>query len=434
MSSASAGQSAAADVLIIGAGVVGCSIARALSRRGLATLNVDALPAAGYGSTSHSTAIVRPFYSHATSCALAHESRGHWLRWPEWLELPATGRARYHECGGLVLVPEGQEADFADNLAALDAVGVPYRWLDGAGVTALYPGMDLRRYGPPRRQEDPGFGEPAAGRIAGGIYLPAAGFVDDPALATRDLAEAARRTGARFRFRAGVQAILQASGRVVGVALADGERLYAGAVVNAAGPHSARINALAGLADTPGIATRALRHEVAWVRAPADYLQHGNGFIADLDAGVYARAHGDDLVIGSVDPACDPEDVVDPDDYADSFSEQWTLQVMRAAQRFPALGLETPARGTVGLYDVSSDWCPIYDRSDLDGFYLAIGTSGNQFKNAPLIGEVMAAVMDAGRTHDGNPARLRLSTIGQSIDLGFFSRRREPRATASVLA
>ena len=200
---------ARADVLIVGAGVVGCSVALALSRLGLSTLNVDALPAPGYGSTSHSTAIVRPFYSHAVSCALAHESRGRWLRWPDWLALPAEGRACYHECGGLVLVREGQAQAFADNLAALDAVGVDYELLDADGVSALYPGIDLRSFGPPRRQEDPAFAMPSGGRIGGGIYLPAAGYVDDPALAARDLADAARRAGARFRFNSRVSAVLQ---------------------------------------------------------------------------------------------------------------------------------------------------------------------------------------------------------------------------------
>ena len=55
------------DVIIIGAGVIGCAIALGLRRAGLETLNLDALPAAGYGSTSHSSAVIRPFYSHVTA-------------------------------------------------------------------------------------------------------------------------------------------------------------------------------------------------------------------------------------------------------------------------------------------------------------------------------------------------------------------------------
>ena len=59
------------DAIIIGAGVIGTSIALGLSRKGLKTLNVDSLPAAGYGSTSNSSAIIRPFYSAIENCALA---------------------------------------------------------------------------------------------------------------------------------------------------------------------------------------------------------------------------------------------------------------------------------------------------------------------------------------------------------------------------
>ena len=69
------------EVVVIGAGVVGCSIAFALAQAGISSHNVDALPAPGYGSTSHSSAIIRPFYSHPTACAVAHQSRCHWLRW-----------------------------------------------------------------------------------------------------------------------------------------------------------------------------------------------------------------------------------------------------------------------------------------------------------------------------------------------------------------
>ena len=70
------------NVVIIGAGVIGSSIALGLTRKGFKTLSIDALPAAGFGSTSYSSGIVRPFYSAIESCALAHEARSRWLRWP----------------------------------------------------------------------------------------------------------------------------------------------------------------------------------------------------------------------------------------------------------------------------------------------------------------------------------------------------------------
>jgi len=425
----------ARDAIIIGAGVIGSAIALGLARKGLKTLNLDALPAAGYGSTSHSSAVVRPFYSHVTAAAIAHEGRHRWLNWADYLqhEDPA-GLASYTESGGLVLMREGEEAAYAGNLAVLDEIGVAYELLDAAGLARLYPGISLEAFGPPRPADDPDFGTPVAGRICGGIHISAAGYVSDPQLAAHNLMAAAVAAGSEFRFNSPVIEVLHGSGRVEGVILADGDRLTAPIVVNAAGPHSAAINALAGVVDSLPIQTRAERHEVAYLAAPAGYVEGGNGFLVDLDSGIYMRPDGSDVLIGTADPECDAPDVVQPDDYSASFTAQWTTQVYRAAQRFPSLAIENTARGTVGLYDVSNDWIPIYDRTALEGYYLAIGTSGNQFKNAPVVGDLMASVILKGADHDHDPAELELPALGRSVSLAFYSRNRDIQDTRSVLA
>jgi sarcosine oxidase subunit beta len=85
-------------------------------------------------------------------------------------------------------------------------------------------------------------------------------------------------------------------------------------------------------------------------------------------------------------------------------------------------------RGTCDLYDCSDDWIPIYDKSDMNGFYMAIGTSGNQYKNAPVVGAMMAELIDAcekGHDHDKEPCQFKLRYIGREINVGFFSRKRE---------
>jgi len=426
------------DVVIIGAGLVGSSIARSLCLEGLNTVNVDRLPAAGYGSTSHSSAIVRPFYSHTTSCAIAHESRARWLHWGDLLELDAShSLAQYRETGGLILLKEGEEQQFASSLAAMQEVGVEYEVIDAAAVSKRLPGISLDAFGPPRPMADPEFGSVTPGRISGAIHIPACGHVSDPQLAAANLAAAAMAADGRFLFRTSVVELMQQQGSVTGVVLSNGEQISAPVVINAAGPHSAAVNAMAGISDQLPIKTSAQRHEVAYLQAPAEHGAADSGFLVDADAGFYARRDGADLLIGTIDPACDPVHIVDPDDYLDTFTEQWTLQVYRAAQRMPQLSIETRARGTVGLYDVSDDWIPIYDKTDLPGYYLAIGTSGNQFKNAPLIGDIMKAIVTAGRRgidHDLSPQTLDLPNIGRQVDLGFFSRRRAVQATASVLA
>ena len=104
------------------------------------------------------------------------------------------------------------------------------------------------------------------------------------------------------------------------------------------------------------------------------------------------------------------------------------------AQRIPGLPIPEQARGVVDLYDVADDWIPIYDASDLPGFYMAIGTSGNQFKNAAVAGALMAALIEAcegGRDHDADPLCFHLKHTGRDIDLGFYSRRREINAESS---
>jgi sarcosine oxidase subunit beta len=86
---------------------------------------------------------------------------------------------------------------------------------------------------------------------------------------------------------------------------------------------------------------------------------------------------------------------------------------------------------------VSDDWIPIYDRTDLDGFYVAIGSSGNQFKNAPVAGYCMAELIEAvegGHDHDTDPLVVTGVYTGLEMDMGFYRRNREinPNSSFSV--
>jgi sarcosine oxidase subunit beta len=112
----------------------------------------------------------------------------------------------------------------------------------------------------------------------------------------------------------------------------------------------------------------------------------------------------------------------------------YEAQLYRAARRLPTLAVPGTPRGIAGLYDVTDDWIPVYDKTGLAGFYVAIGTSGNQFKNAPVVGEFMAAIIDAtdaGRDHDTDPVQLTLPITGHTVDLGHYSRRRKINTTSS---
>jgi sarcosine oxidase subunit beta len=428
------------DAVVIGAGVIGAAVALALARGGRRVVVVDKLPAAGYGSTSGSCAIVRPFYSTVDGSALAYESHFYWMEWADFLgAADERGLARYVNCGNLV-VKCARNKFLKPVLAVMREIGCPYRELDPEQVKQRLPIVSLESFDPPRRPEDAAFGQSNGRMLPGAVFFPTGGYVSDPQLAAHNLQVAAEAAGATFRFGAEVAEIPRRAGRVAGVVLAGGERIEAPVVVNVAGPHSYKINRMADVEAGMNIKTRALRHEVAHVPPPPGFdYEHDGIHFSDQDTATYCRPEvGNHILIGSEDPECDSREWVDPDNFDRDLSEQARIQAMRVAQRFPGLPIPSRVRGVVDLYDVSDDWIPIYDKSDLPGFYMAVGTSGNQFKNAPVVGEMMEALVDAGeagRDHDTDPVSFHLKHIDRSVSLGFYSRRRaiDTRSSFSVL-
>ena len=427
------------DAIIIGAGVIGAATAFELSKQGRKTLNIDKLPAAGYGSTSSSCAIIRVHYSTLDGTAMAYDGYHYWKYWADYLEVANEPLAVFHETGCLVMKTAGNE-ELKQVLKNIEALNIPHEHWDPARIKQALPVYDLRCYAPPKRMDEPGFGEPTGGELKGGVFFPTAGYISDPQLATRNLQRAAEAKGAQFLFNKRVVEITQANGRVTGVVLDDGRRIEAPVIVNVAGPHSSKINALAGADQDMSISTQAVRQEVVHLPSPPDFdFSHDGLVVSDNDIGVYCRPEtGNHVLAGSEDPECDPREVVDPDDYNRDFTEQWTAQALRIAQRIPTLGIPSRMRGVVDCYDVTEDWLPIYDRSCIDGFYMACGTSGNQFKNAPVAGKLMAALIDYcenGNDHDAEPLQFPLHYVDHRFDAGTVSRKRtiNPDSSFSVL-
>ncbi len=426
------------DAIIIGAGVIGGAIALELAGRGLRTLNVDKAATAGAGSTSNSCAIVRFSYSTAAGVALAWEGLHYWTDWPAYIgSADELGLIQFHQCGMMII--KHNDNDHASKVKPLwEQLGVPFEEWTLDQLADHMPIADHGLYGPPKRPEDPHFWDDATDTIRGALYAPDAGYVSDPQLSCHNLQRGAEAKGGEFWFNAEVSQIDKSDDRVTGITLTDGRIAHAPIVVNVAGPHSAVINELAGVRDTMNIKTRALRHEVHHVPSPTGFDFMSQGLIgADDDAGFYFRPEvGNNVLIGGVDAACDEQEFVDPDDYNTSLTEdQWQAQVLRANRRFPSLGVPHDRKGVVDLYDVSDDWLPIYDRTDLDGFYVAIGTSGNQYKNAGVAGQLMADLIVAvedGHDHDNDPLQTTGRYTGCDIDIGFFSRNRTVNQDSSM--
>ena len=411
--------------VIVGAGVVGAGIALELTRRGHDVVVVDKGPAAGHGSTAASSAIVRYTYTTTAGSALAYEGLQYWRRWHDHVGLPpGTPLTRFVECG-MLLLDDGSGVVPAVR-PALDEVDLPYEWWDADDLVERYPLLTADDHHPPTQPSDDRFWQ-AGGRLAGALWTGEAGYVTDPQLAAQNLADAAAAGGAVFRFRSEITAIRSAHGRIRAVELAGGDTIPCSVLVNAAGPYSARVERLAGVER--GVRTRPLRQQVAYVR-DGDHRLSALPIVGDLGSGFYLRPElGSGILVGGTEPECD--ELVwldDPDDLDDDLDrEEFQLQMLRFARRVPDAGVPHELRGVVGLYDVSDDWKPIIDRSDLDGYFTAIGTSGNQFKNATILGFCLAELIEAvadGHDHDREPLVVTGPHHGLAIDLGAFSRRR----------
>ena len=431
-----------ADVVIVGAGVIGSATAFELAKRGYKTLNIDKLPASGYGSTSNSCAIVRAHYSTWDGVAMAYEGFFYWDDWNKYLEVEdERGMAKYMKTGSILFILQGSDHS-KKSLKYYKEIGVEHEIWDLETLKKKMPIYSHDSYnGTSRPDEDDSFFDKSGDQIEGAIWTPGSGYVSDPQLATHNLQVATEAKGGEFLFDAEITEIRQSNGQIQGVTLKSGEQIDCKVLVNVAGPHSFIINQMAGVEDDMNIKTKALRHEVHHVSSPPGFDFEKDGVhTSDGDNAIYFRPEtGNSILIGSEDPECDPKEwIPNPDEFNPEITDsQWKAQVYRCMRRIPNLEEPSRKRGVVDLYDVSDDWLPIYDSTRIKGYYMAIGSSGNQFKNAPIAGHCMAELIEAcekGQNHDEDPVQVKTVYTGLTLNMGFYSRNREinPNSSFSV--
>ena len=419
--------------VVVGAGIIGCSIALELSRSGWQVTVVDKGSTPGCGSTSASSAMVRFNYDSLPEAALAWEAAARWNEWEKHLGAnDPAGLAEYVRTGLLVL--DGELLDRETALKHMNELNIPYEELDAATIRERFKALDPAKLGPACRVEDEHFWDEPTGEL-GGFFQADSGFINDPTLAAHNLANAAEQAGATFRWRSQVTSVERSGSRVTGVSFADGGSVNADVVVNAAGPWSVTLNTMAGVLDDFSTSTRACEQEVISVPAPEGFrLDDGGTGVHDPDFATYFRPHhGNTIIVGNFEPPCDPLVFVDnADDVASAVTaDTWEVQSLRLARRIPDVQVPSQKSGVVSAYDVSDDWIPIYDRTSLDGYYVAIGTSGHQFKAAPFVGVLISTLVNAvesGHDHDAEPITVRGEWTGVDVELSYFSRRRKVAA------
>lgn len=369
------------DILIVGGGVMGTSIALALARRQVGRVIVLEKSFLGAGSSGKSGAIIRQHYSNRLTALMARKS----LRVFERFEDVVGGPPVFTRTGMVLVVNERDRAGLEANLAMQRELGVQVSMLSAHELTEVDANVRLA--------ED----ELAA-------FETEAGYVE-AVQAVHSYAEAARRLGADIRLGVEVRAILSKGAKVIGVETNEG-KYECGTLVLATGPWAAQLAKGAGV----NLPVQACRTQVALYRQPADFGRR-TAVYGDFVQGIYFKpTHGEIIHAGSL-AGEELKNPVDPDNYNEGADSDWLPTIrQRLSRRLPAMHRCYGRGGYGALYAITPDWHPILDRlPGLEGAYCAVGFSGHGFKMSPIVGQLMAELIVDGQAKEIDIAPLRLA-------------------------
>ncbi len=352
-----------ADVIVIGAGVQGASLAFHLASRGASVVVVERSVVAA-GATGRSSGLVRVYYDLLAEARLAWQSQA-WFR--EWGER-VGGDCGFTVTGFLWIEPAEHEERVRANSASHRAMGVASTVVDADEARRLAPGLEI--------------GDEVA------AYEPHSGYADPSMTATGFMA-AAKARGARLVQGAEVTAIHAAGGRVSGLDTTKGS-FDAPVIVNAAGGWARRVGDLAGM-DLP---LRVWRHDTGYLGIPAS-VARPIPVVIDLANRMYFRPEGTEMVLVGLED--DNQIGGSPDrDTADARDDFRDRAAERIIRRVPGLIDGTFRTAHSGQDGLTPDQRPLLGSAGPAGpvgFYLDCGHSGTGFKTAPAVGLGMAELL-----------------------------------------
>ncbi len=354
-----------AEVIIIGAGIHGASLAFHLASRGASVIVVERATVAA-GATGRSSGLVRMHYD------LLAETRLAWASFPwftDWANR-VGGECGFTRTGFLWIEAADGEARVQANVASHRALGIDSTVVHADEIQALAPAMLLD-------------GDEVA------AYEPESGYAD-PSASAASLVVAARERGARLVQGAEVTEVDVAGGRVSGVETTKGS-FAAPVVVNAAGAWATRLAAMVGL-DIP---LTVWRHDTGYLGVPAS-VARPIPVVIDNARDMYFRPEGSELLLIGLED----KNIIggSPDrDTADAEPDFREIVADRMTRRIPGLIDGTFRAVHSGQDGLTPDQRPMLGPAGPDGFYLDCGHSGTGFKTAPAIGLGMAELILDGQ-------------------------------------
>jgi sarcosine oxidase subunit beta len=376
-----------ADVVIIGGGVQGVSIACALASAGVKRVTLLEQAALANGASGRSSALIRMHYTNEEDARLA------WASFPLFRDWSAVmgGPPVFTRTGFLAVVSRADAPALRRNVEMLSGIGI--------NTTALAP-ADLRALQPFVSVDD----------IGAAAYEPDSGYAN-PADVVDGFRRRAEERGARIRQWTPVTRLVRRESAVVGVETSAG-RIEAGAVVVAAGAWAPRLCREAGIP----LPARPKALDTVLVRRPPA-LEDPHMIFIDHVQGTYFRPESGILtLVGVPCPVWD----VDPDTMPTGLPPEAPAEGAQIlTHRIPALEGATLARGYRAFDCYSADRHAILGAVDgIEGLYLATGFSGSGFKIAPAVGWCLAELITEGRakTVDITAFSLRRFTEGKPLE------------------
>jgi len=360
----SAGPPRSADIVIIGAGAIGASIAYQLGRRGVRDVVVLERDTVGAGSTSKAAGGIRVQFATPVEIELSLRGLAFFKRFEDEMGVPCD----FHQEGYLfVVTDEPTLARFRTNVALQRSMGADVRIIAPDDARALVPALNV---------DD----------ALAAVWGPMDGHAS-PNDVVQAYAAQARARGVRIVEETPVTGIVVERGRVAGVLTPAGP-IATRLVVNAAGPWAPLVGRMAGL-DLPVDPRR--RH--IFVTDAFDGIRHPMPLVTDTGSGFYCRSEQGAILMS-------PGDIGDVTEY--EARVDWSVlevAVEKAMRRVPALEHAQVRHAWAGLRPLTPDGRAILDWApEVEGLYLAVGFCGHGFQHSPAVGETVTEVLLDGRS------------------------------------
>jgi len=367
------------DAIVIGAGVMGGSIAYNLSQRGLKVLILERQSIA-VGATGASSGLVRMHYDVEVDSALAWESFHYFKNWNERI----GGDCGFHRTGFLQIVLPDKNDQLRGNVAMQQKLGILTEVVTAADVKKMYPVFKTNDF------------ELAA-------YEPESGYAD-PTSVTNSFITHAKTRGSVLMTDCEVTGIRLSGGKVEGVDSSRGP-FDAPIVVNCAGTFASRIANMVGV-DIP---LDTWSHDVAFVTRPAKVGMHP--CVIDDALSMYFRPEGELTLIGLEDYSRMGEA---PESDLGRVAPEFMMHAIdRICERMEGMEQGAMHSTHVGRDGITPDQKAIMDQAGPAGFYVACGFSGTGFKLSPAVGTCMSELILDGRAKLVDISSLNLSRFAR---------------------